>query len=219
MDKLFIYRLLLFILEWLAAFSGLLKWRNMPVKHWRLFVIYLFIVALTESGAEIHYYFTKDAFINAAVYNSFLIPLQFIFFFWLFYRELNPVKQSHWPLICALVYFVGWVSDYFYMTDKEFAFQSFSYTLGNILLLLLIIIFMIRLVNSAGILTFYRERMFWVCCGLVLFYLGSLPFYGLWNTLANDYPAIFNQYWLIQMYLNYGMYLFFTIAFIWPNVK
>lgn len=219
MDELFKYRLILFVLEWVAAFSGLLKWRYLSVKHWRLFVVYLFIVAVTESGAEIHYHFTKDAFINAAIYNVFLIPLQFIFFFWVFHREFKTGKQSYWPLACSLVYMSVWVSDYFFMGDKDLAFQSFSYTLGNILLLLLVIIFLARLMNGAGILTFYRERMFWICCGLILFYLGSLPFYGLWNTLANDYPSVFNQYWLVQMYLNYGMYLFFTIAFIWPNAK
>lgn len=72
----------------------------------------------------------------------------------------------------------------FFNQMRKFWFSSLSYLVGNIILLILIIIFF--LVSQTGTTTYQGNMMFWTCTGLLVFYLGSLPFYGLWNTLARD---------------------------------
>ena len=219
MDKLFVYRLVLYIAEWLAAFSGLLNWKRLPALYWKIFTVYLFVIALAETCSEIHFFYTGDSVVNTSLYTYFVIPVQFLFFFWMFYRNFKGGTYAKTPAACAAVYITGWITDHFFLSGKLFVFLSFSYTVGNILLLILVLLFFIQMVKGAGILTFYEDRMFWVCCGLIMFYLGSLPFFGLWNTLAYKYPGLFNQYWVVQMFLNYGMYLFFIIALLWRKVR
>ena len=50
--------------------------------------------------------------------------------------------------------------------------------------------------------------------GMLLFYLGTFPFYGLYNELAKDLSIFVPVVWVATS-LNYLMYIFFTIGFIW----
>jgi hypothetical protein len=106
-----------------------------------------------------------------------------------------------------------------YVSKEKWWFSSFSYTIGNIILLGLILSCLYKIIKSDDILQFRASMMFWVCLGLLFFYLGSLPFFGLWNYLNNNHPAIFDNYWYIQMALNYLMYFTFSLGFIWHKPK
>lgn len=100
-------------------------------------------------------------------------------------------------------------------------FNSFSSTVGNLLLLILIWSFFIQLVSSNAILTFRRNMLFWVSLGLLLFYLGAFPYYGLRNILARDFKEVYIIYTYIVYVLDILMYVMFTISFIWgkPNIS
>ncbi len=63
--------------------------------------------------------------------------------------------------------------------------------------------------------------LFWVSLGLLLYYLGTFPYYGLRNTFVKDFHDVFVTYTYIEYFLNSLMYLMFTISFIWgnPNIE
>lgn len=205
--------------ELLACVTGFIYWRKFRNTYWKFFPFYLALILLLELTAEYIGYIDGNWKLNANLYYFFGIPFQFIFFCWFFHKWFKQTKEKKWPLIGVFVYLLAFFAEILLLNQMEFWFSSLSYLTGNIILLVLIITFFLSLIKSEEILNYKSNMMFWVCTGLLVFYLGALPFYGLWNTLAKNYYRLFNTYWIIQMGLNYLMYIFFTIAFIWGKPK
>ena len=88
-------------------------------------------------------------------------------------------------------------------------------------MLILILSYFFQLVTSNSILNFKNNMLFWVCLGMLLYYLGTFPYFGLRNTFATNFQDVFNTYTYIAYFLNALMYLMFTISFIWgkPNIE
>jgi hypothetical protein len=200
--------------ELLACIVGFANWKKIKATYWKWFPVYLAVIVSTEIVAEYIGNILKRKDINAHIYYFFSIPLQFIFFFWLFLRWSDSGKEKKWPLIGGAIYVGAWLVELLFLQESQLAFLSFSYTIGNIVLLLLILKFFINFINSDRILGYRSEAMFWVCLGLLIFYLMTLPFFGLWNTMNYKYPDFFNKYWIVQMALDCLMYLLFALAFI-----
>lgn len=219
MNRYLFLRLLLNCFELLACIAGFIYWKKIKTSYWKWLSVYLTVIAVTELTAEYIGYNLGNEQLNADINFFFSIPLQFIFFIWLFYKWFKTHKANKWALAGTAIYFISLVAELFYFSDKKLWFLSFSYTTGNIVLLVLALRFFYNFINSDEILNYKYSMMFWVSLGLLFFYLGSLPFYGLWNTLAIGQPQIFNSYWIVQMGLDCMMYLFFTIAFIWGKPK
>jgi hypothetical protein len=205
--------ILLNVFELTACIAGFLNWKKIKNSYWKWFPVYLAVIVAVEIVAELVNHVWKNRAINHHLYFYFAIPLQFLFFFWLFSRWHTSVKEKRYCYIGAGIYIAAWIVEFFVLSQSRLSFLSFSYTIGNIVLLLLILRFFIIFINSNLILGYRSEMMFWVCLGLLVFYLTTLPFFGLWNTLADKYSSFFNNYYIVQLCLDCLMYLFFTIGF------
>src|ERR1044071_5925628 len=97
MDKYFYIRLGLNLLELAACITGFIYWKKIKDSYWKWFAIYLLLIVLTEVAALFIAYQLKDAALNGKLYSYFGIPLQFLFFSWLFARELRPYREKNWP--------------------------------------------------------------------------------------------------------------------------
>ncbi len=204
-------------MAWLTGIVYLKKTKN---THWVFFVLYLtFIVAAEMLGIYLRN--TQQVYHSIHLFNYCVIPVEFLFNFWLFYVSFRASKAQKLPVLLTVLYLASWLCDIFYFSKQRFFFYSFSYTIGNLLLLILILRFFNQLVTSNAIITFRSNMQFWVSLGLLIFYLGSFPFYGLLNTMGYYYPHLTNAYYRIVFGLNCLMYLMFTISFIWgkPNLK
>ncbi len=203
---------ILFITEIVSFLSGIFFLKELKKLPYRMFVLYLGAIILCETiSVVLEYYKIK----HQGLFIFFVIPLEFLFFHWLFY-QFSTIKEKQRILICASVYIIAFLIERVFLNDpQKYSFSSFSYTIGNAVLLFVIFQYFIRLVNSERILYFYSERLFWISCGLLLFYLGTSPFYGLNNYLYNFYPNIFWKYNYIMFFLNCSMYLLFAASFIW----
>lgn len=214
---------LLFILniaELTACITGFVFLKKLKNSFLRYFPFYLAFIVLSEIiGWCLKLLDMK--IMNKAFYNYLVIPAEFLFFFWIFSRSLNSKGRGGLPLACAAIYLLIWLTDILYFGNRQFWFYSFSYTIGNLLMLVLIFRFFIQLVTGNQILHFKSNMMFWICSGLLLFYLGTFPYFGLLNTLAANYPELHNSYRSLVLALNILMYLMFTFSFIWgkPNTK
>jgi hypothetical protein len=204
----------MYFMEGVAAITGFLYWKKIKNRYWKWFPVYLGIIFLTELYGEYLFTVRNNQHLNGILYTYWAIPLQFLFFCWLFYRYFENSAYRWWPLVCAFIYLLAWVADMTLLKNVSFAFTSFSYMMGNIILLLHIILFFTRFSASNDILHYWQSQMFWVSIGLLVFYLGSLPFFGLWNNIRH-YKVLFNNYWKVQMYMGCMMYGFFAISFIW----
>ena len=210
---------ILYAFEVLAAFTGLWYFKKVKNTYWVFFTFYLVFIVLSEGVGQ---YLRSIGKINANIhyFNFFVVPVEFLFTFWLFYSGWRQNKGKRLPVVFMAIYLVGWFCDIFYFSKQRYFFYSFSYTLGNLLMLILILRFFLQMVTSDDIITFRHNMQFWVSLGLMIFYLGSFPYWGLVNTMAYKYPLLTHYYAYIVFVMNYMMYLMFTISFIWgkPNI-
>ncbi|MDC7993894.1 hypothetical protein [Altibacter sp. HG106] len=137
----------------------------------RHFVYYLGFVLLTEATANI----LRRGFdiSNLPVYNFFTI-FSFLFFFYWFYTHLRNT-------------FVLWFSGGFiimtvYNLTVANPLQEFLYlTLysGSVLILIFVIAYFYSLLNAKESIHFHKIQAFWICTGLLIYYIGVLPLMAL----------------------------------------
>ncbi len=73
-------------------------------------------------------------------------------------------------------------------------------------------------IQNDDILAFPENKMFYINIGIMLFYVGTLPFFSLYHLLLKE-PEIWNIYYLYFLISNCIMYLLFTASFIWGKQK
>jgi len=217
MNKYEIFRLTLNFFEFLAFVTGLFFISKLKYTYWKWFVVYLGIIVFAELFSEFRQLIQKKP--NQWLYVWFIIPFEFLFFYWLYFKYFRYTEYRRWPLIMSIIYAAAYIIDMTYLRHMQFAFSSFSYLAGTVLLLILILLFFARLAKGYEAGNFKKDIMFWVSTGLLIFFLGSLPFYGLWNTIRVANREFFNSYWMVQMTFNCLMYLFFTLSFVWGKPK
>ncbi|MGB8190776.1 MAG: hypothetical protein WCF67_02600 [Chitinophagaceae bacterium] len=199
--------------EILACVTGFVYWSKWRHSYWKWFPVYLAVIVLVELTGK-YLWLNENIELNISLYKYFGIPVQFLFYFWLFNKYFRSYKENKWPAIGAAIYIISALVDVIYLNKEKFWFSSFSYMVGNIILVVLIMIFLIRMTASGDLLEYKTNLMFWVCIGLLIFYLGTLPFYGLRNYLFAEYHEVFRKYWYIQFGFGYLMYISFVIGFV-----
>lgn len=193
-----------------TAFIYMKKWKN---TYWKWFPFYLAFVILSElTGITLARHNMVD--INFAYFSYFEIPVEFLFFFWVFHQAFKTSEYNKLPKICSLIYLISLLSDILYFRNYRVFYFSLSYTIGNILLLVLILKYFMELVNSDRVLKFRLDMLFWVSVGLLIYYLGSCPYYGLRNLLVYEYRDLNVYYRIFVDVLNSLMYLTFALGII-----
>lgn len=221
MDKYSLMRQCVTYAEIIACLTGFIYWKKIRDTYWRWFPVYLLAIVIAEGTAKYVDEVLNNRQLNVLIYQFFGIPVQFLFFFWLFYRffkDNNYTRESKWPLLGVIIYLSAWFVELFFLRGTKLWFFSFSYTVGNVILSVFVLAFFARFINSDKILGYRSDMMFWTCLGVLLYYFGALPYYGLYNTIGG-FPEFANIYWFFQMTFSCLMYLFFTIAFIWGKPK
>ncbi len=211
--------IILYCSEAIAALFGLLYFSKVKGTTFQWFSIYLVLIFLLDFIGNFIENSKVEQTYNVLYYNYLVIPVEFSFFFWLFYKISDTISNKRLSIILMGIYLVSLLIDFLYFSKHKFFFESISYSIGNLLLLILIISFFIELTNSEAILNYRQNRMFWIGIGLMIFYLGSLPYYGLRNTLAINYHKLNIIYTDVSDILDSIMYLMFALSFIWgrPN--
>jgi hypothetical protein len=204
------------VTEIIAFLTGVFFLKKNKHNNWKWFVFYLGFILLSEViGKTVRFLH----FNNQYIYSYILIPIEFIFFHWLYY-QYSTLKEKRRIIVSLILYIFSFIiEEIFFDESRKFFFLSFSYTIGNAVLLFIIFQYFFRLINSERILYFYQEHLFWISCGLLLFYLGTSPYFGLYNYLRNGHLDILYGYAYIMYFLNCSMYLLFAASFIWGKEK
>ena len=205
-----------FIYILIVGVFGLFYTRKQPKNYWTTFPLFLIAVGILDGGGLfISYKFSENyAKLNFYYYQLFVIPLQVIYYFWLINRNVVSAKRLYY--IGIAIFLVSVIVECFRLVSLEgYFFNSSSYMVANILMLAHILRYFYQLSKNDRILFFYKERMFWVSLGLLIFWLGCLPFFGIFNYLVINYPKVFTIYFNVTLLFNFIMYTCFLISFIW----
>lgn len=196
---------------WIEGFTALVAifyYNRLKQMHWKLFVFYLILIFLCEAYGRWGNY---EYFSKAEYYNYFAMPVQFIFFYWLY--AAKSLKKPKLFLVLSCLYLLSFIPSELYFSGSKIVF-AFNYTFGCLILMLLVIMEYYKQINSVDILNFGKNRMFYINLGVTLFYIGTLPFLTFYSLLRN-YLQIWNIYFDYFLISGVVMYLLFSISFIW----
>jgi hypothetical protein len=201
-----------------AAIVGFLNYTKLKNTFWVYFPIFL----LTLFSLECYGQFlasNKNYSENVNLYKLIVIPILFSFYSFIFYNIL--LKKRPLLFIIGMVLFViSLLLEYTLLRSSHPFYASLSLAIVNIFFLIYCLMYYIQLINSDRLITFYNSLSFWFCTGLLVFYLGCLPYFGLYNILATKfYKTIFLPYTWVFVVLNYIMYSLFVIGFIWNKKR
>lgn len=200
-------------IEIAACITGFVYFKKLRGFYWKWLPFYLLFIVLVEFTGR---YLSAMNLIsyNILMYKFIGMPLQFLFFYFIFYKHEYFKHTRKWIVIGAAIYLASIFFESIFLTTKSYWFNSFSYSTGNIILLILLIVFFLKFIQTDAILNFTKNLMFWFCLGLLIYYLGSLPFWALRNVLVEKYRTVFENYYMVSLILSYCMYLSFITGII-----
>lgn len=204
-------------LIWVQLLTALVASFHFPAlkkTHWKWFVVYCCAIFLMEAVAKwgLKMY---PSYIST-YYDFFVIPTEFVFFYWLY--AVNSLNNQKLFWIITGLFGISFLP-YFTIIHKPGMMLSLSYTVGTVLLMLLVILEIFKQIKSEKILLFHTNYMFYINIGIMLLYVGTLPFFSFYNLLLNE-ANLWSNYYTFFLIANHLMYLLFTAAFIWgkPNI-
>jgi len=213
MNTITVLQYILYGLELTACITGIIFWVKIKNSFLKWFPVYLgFIVLAEQSGNWLHY--IKEDQIKGNLITYFVIPVEFLFFYWVYYKTAVTDSGRRLVIYCTGIYAAGFILDLLFFIGKEYYFMSFSYCIGNLALLIIIIAFFIQFAKSDKIIHFKTELLFWISLGLLIFYLGTLPYFGLLLLLYDEYREVYYVYSNLMFVCNCIMYSLFSIGFI-----
>jgi hypothetical protein len=219
MTILDIERIVTICFEVTALLAGAFTWKKYKSTIMNKLTIYLFIIVLCEIVANrlIHYNFKMTA---NYLFTLLVIPLEFAFFYYFFYTIFNLKRKKSLIILAAIIIFVALIFEEIVLKKSgKYFFMSLFYSISNILLLVILIHYFILLLKSEALISFKSNPLFWVCTGLLIFYLGTFPLFAMYNSLWDLDKNLFRKYYTIQFILNWLMYSLFTIAYLWGKPK
>jgi hypothetical protein len=200
-------------LQFFAAIIALLYLPKLKNSYWKWFSVYLCIIFLVEAFSK--WGLSTHPSYRAYLYDFFGIPIQFLFFYWVYALKSLKNKKLFW--VCIALYCLSFLP-YFTLFTKKNIVYSLSYTVGNILLMFMVFLEIFKQIKSEKILLFRVNFMFYINIGIMLFYIGTLPFFSFYGLILKNH-TLWSNYYTFFMVANHIMYLLFIAAFIWgkPN--
>ena len=203
-------------LIWLQLLTALVALYYLPrLKHsyWKWFVAYICLIFLIEAFSK--WGLKNHVEYRVYWYDFFGIPVQFLFFYWLYAAKSFKNNKLFWT--CSIIYALSYLP-YLIMFRKFSVVYSLSYTVGNVLLMVLVFLEIFKQIKSDKILLFKENLMFYINIGIMIFYIGTLPFFSFYGLILKD-QQLWNTYYIFFMVANHIMYLLFMAAFLWgkPN--
>jgi hypothetical protein len=135
--------------EGLAAIAGFINWGKWKHSYWKWFPVYLVVLFFTEcAGHLLAYLNLREA--NGSLYNYWGLPLEFLFYCWLYYRCFDK-NMKLLPAFCAAVFIISWTIEQVFIKERSAYFSSFSYCIGNIVIVIMVTAFILKFSLSQAI--------------------------------------------------------------------
>lgn len=215
-----IFRWVLNFFEFAACFIGLVTWGKVKGSYLQKFAFALLLILITELIGKYFSYNSSMHKYNPMLYRYWGTPFQFLFFYWIYYQYFNYSNKKIIPIIISGFYVLAWIFDELLKITTDWKwFPSFSFGIGVIGILILLIFYFLNLLKGDAIIYFKKQAMFWISTGLLIGYILIIPLFILRNNLNKDEMQLFITYWRIGIILNCIMYTFFGISFLCTKKK
>lgn len=172
--------------------------------------IILFVIVFTDWMSFLN--LTRSLGINKVHWFNLLVPIHLCLWGNLIIANLVNARWVRLFKILLLIYLTFSVCVFLYLFsgNKFMGFGKFftpGYTSGVIILSIICFRYLYEHVNSNRIIQKWYESILLIVFGLLIFYLGTLPFHAMRSYLYYNFPNIFTVYFYLFIILNYCLYL------------
>jgi hypothetical protein len=196
--------------EIIALIAGLLVFKQLQPGHLKVIVLILFLIVSTEISAVIMKRFDEMKGFVPQLYNI-MLPVQFCLYSYVFLKETKNVKWKRLLLLITIAFLVFVIV--VLLQQREPGFNTRNYAAGSVMLSIYSLRFIYQKLLEDGPVAFWDNFLFYAAAGMVVFYIGTLPFHAMRNYLFDNYPRIFFTYRTIFYVLGCIMYLVFAFGF------
>lgn len=209
---------ILIFLEWTGFLTGLFFLRKGD-RDAALIVAFLACVVIAETSVCFARIFMHPDIIVrfTNIWYNCMLPVQCVCLLLFFYRK---TRLGYWKHAIK-----GFISTVLFITLLQFfagdphQFNTFNYTLEAIFISACSLHYLFELMNSEEIEEVTRDPFMYVSIGLLLFYLGTLPYNITKFYLFGTYRGLFYIYYYLFFAFNYFLYGIITFGFLWAKKK
>lgn len=183
--------------------------KNTDLKYFLPFLLLTIIVELTGL------WLNQQGIKNYLLFNLFT-TFEFIFYAFLFYKHFRKNKFKALSLLFMPLYIIAVFINLMYYQGIE-KFHTYTFLLGSFFIVVFCCLFFYESVLPEYLEnTLTKQPFFWVCTGLLLFYLGSVIINALFEYLRSFDMQIEGKkiYGTINQSLNVILYSAFIFSFI-----
>lgn len=175
----------------------------------RIFPFFLLITLVAEMWG---YYLWETGDNNNPMYNYFS-TFEIVFYLFILGRTQSSKRISR--IIYTLIpIFIAFATINIEFIQGRGIFHTISFSVGCLLIVFFSILYFLDLLRSPKNEPLLTNPVFWICSGLLFFYICGFPLFGLVNIWANLAPILIKNLDTIITILNIFLYSLFTIAFI-----
>ena len=200
--------------EVIAAIIGSIyfyKYKNVFLLKY--FVLLLWYIVLNEFiGLYIRLYHDASNAIAINIYNV----INFTYILLLYKNYLVSKKSKKLVLTMLITYLISFIVNGFF-ENYLYQFQSIPYIIASLFIIITILLYFREILNSEKVLYTNKNLLFWIGIGLLLYFVGNIPF----RILRNYYEYLTDAtiLFLINFTLTIVMNTCFIIGFIWSDKK
>jgi hypothetical protein len=196
--------------ELIAAFIALLFFNKYNKSSERFFLYFLWFTLLIEvSGIAWRYLSVKS---NFWIYNIFTL-LAFNFYFFWYHQIISNRLLRKVVVLFVLIFSI--VTFYNFITEPWGGYHKITFIVGAFFTVFSAIFHFYELLNNDEIIDVKHKLSFWISTGLLLFYVGMIPF----MIFSDTFDSYHNYRNIILIFLNLILYTCYSLGFIWVKEK
>ena len=180
----------------------------------KYFLAFLLAMCLLEIVAS---FVKRMGFYNLIVYNI-LTLLEFNFLLLFIKNILNSSKSKKIINFLLKIFNIIYTSSslyYIWINSYLSTYNSVASIIGSILVSIAVFLFLRDFLNSDKILNYWKTLSFWISFGLLIYYLGTIPFTSIMNFISNITLESKLLLIKIQYLLTTLMYTCFIFGALW----
>ena len=183
--------------------------RPIAILPLRMFAFFLFITVVVEFFG---YYLSFHHRTNIELYDLFGV-FEFSFYFWFLRMVIRNSVAKKIILGLLLIYPIFSLINIFLIQGVS-SFPTVTYATGCLIIVIMTVYYFFELFMLPRGTHLFRDPLFWICFGLLLFYCCSFPIFGLSNFLAKATWFKPRFLGILLDLVNILLYSSFTIAFL-----
>lgn len=200
-------------IEVLTAIIGTIYYNKYKKKRFLKYFIFLLWYIVINELAGI--YMRSDFGVNTIIYNVYNV-INFTYILMLYRSYLTEKKSKKIALTLCITYLIIFIINGFY-ENYFIKFQSIPYIVAAFAVIITISLYFREILNSEKVLNAKRNLLFWISVGLLIYFVGNIPF----RILRNYYNELTDAtiLFLVNFTLTVIMNICFIIGFIWSKKK